>query len=54
MENEILFKGDDITSDIKMFTKHADISDGYEPNILSNYTVSFDPNSSVVTIEKPI
>ena len=30
------------------------ISDGYEPNILSNYTVSFDPNSSVVTIEKPI
>ena len=50
MENRIELVGDNIN----MFTKHADIDDNYSPNINSNYSVSFDSSSNVLTIIKPI
>ena len=50
MENQIELVGDDIN----MFTKHSDISDTYKPNINMNYSVSFDSDSSILNIIKPI
>ena len=50
MENQI----DLIGENIRMFTKHAAISNTYSPTISPDYKASFDSTSNVVTVIKPI
>ena len=52
VENQISLQSNE--TDINMFTKHAAIASDYTPKINPNYTVTFDPDSNVVNIIKPI
>ena len=51
MENQIDLIGD---NNVRMFTKHAAISNTYSPTINTDYKASFDSTSNVVTVIKPI
>ena len=50
MENQITLEGENSN----LFTKHTDIDINYSPNINTNYSVSFDSSSNILTIIKPI
>ena len=52
IENKITLLSNETNKDL--FTKHAAIASDYTPQINTNYSVTFDPDSNVVNIIKPI